>query len=162
MTVHYSDEWLTVLHGDVRDELRTLPDESVHCVITSPPYWGLRDYGTASWEGGDEACDHIDPTRGRSSTYKTTDAHRADASANLFGTTYRSECGKCGAVPLPPRGPHRPERGLPGTAHGAQPGDPARTRGVGMTSLEWAFFLLTPLFSIALVLAVRWPTRRSR
>ena len=36
MTVHYSDDWLTVLHGDVRDELRTLPDESVHCVVTSP------------------------------------------------------------------------------------------------------------------------------
>src|SRR5690349_17970656 len=25
--------------------LRQLPDESVHCVVTSPPYWGLRDYG---------------------------------------------------------------------------------------------------------------------
>jgi len=25
--------------------LKTLPDESVHCVVTSPPYWGLRDYG---------------------------------------------------------------------------------------------------------------------
>jgi DNA modification methylase len=30
----------------------------VHCVVTSPPYWGLRDYGTATWEGGDPACDH--------------------------------------------------------------------------------------------------------
>jgi DNA modification methylase len=27
------------------DGLRSLPDESVHCVVTSPPYWGLRDYG---------------------------------------------------------------------------------------------------------------------
>lgn len=31
--------------GDVLDVLRTLPAESVHCVVTSPPYWGLRDYG---------------------------------------------------------------------------------------------------------------------
>jgi DNA modification methylase len=31
--------------GDVRDRLREMPDESVHCVVTSPPYWGLRDYG---------------------------------------------------------------------------------------------------------------------
>lgn len=31
--------------GDVRDVLRTIPDESVNCVVTSPPYWGLRDYG---------------------------------------------------------------------------------------------------------------------
>jgi DNA modification methylase len=36
---------ITILHGDVREVLPTLPDESVHCVVTSPPYWGLRDYG---------------------------------------------------------------------------------------------------------------------
>lgn len=34
-----------ILIGDVREQLRTLPDESVNCVVTSPPYWGLRDYG---------------------------------------------------------------------------------------------------------------------
>ena len=31
--------------GDCRDILRTLPAESVHCCVTSPPYFGLRDYG---------------------------------------------------------------------------------------------------------------------
>lgn len=31
--------------GNVLDVLKTLPDESVHCIATSPPYWGLRDYG---------------------------------------------------------------------------------------------------------------------
>ena len=30
---------------DVIDGLKTLEPESVHCVVTSPPYWGLRDYG---------------------------------------------------------------------------------------------------------------------
>ena len=35
----------TILQGDCRDVLRTLPDGSVHCAATSPPYWGLRDYG---------------------------------------------------------------------------------------------------------------------
>jgi DNA modification methylase len=34
-----------ILCGDVRDRLKELPDESVHCVVTSPPYFGLRDYG---------------------------------------------------------------------------------------------------------------------
>jgi DNA modification methylase len=34
-----------ILEGDCRDILRTLPDESVHCIVTSPPYFGLRDYG---------------------------------------------------------------------------------------------------------------------
>lgn len=34
-----------LLVGDCREILRTLPDASVYCVVTSPPYWGLRDYG---------------------------------------------------------------------------------------------------------------------
>ena len=34
-----------ILCGDALEILRTLPDESVHCCVTSPPYWGLRDYG---------------------------------------------------------------------------------------------------------------------
>lgn len=34
-----------ILVGDVLDQLRTLPSDSVQCCATSPPYWGLRDYG---------------------------------------------------------------------------------------------------------------------
>jgi DNA modification methylase len=34
-----------ILQGDCRETLKTLPDESVHCCVTSPPYFGLRDYG---------------------------------------------------------------------------------------------------------------------
>lgn len=34
--------------GDVRDVLGRLPEQSVHCMVTSPPYWGLRDYGVAT------------------------------------------------------------------------------------------------------------------
>lgn len=34
-----------ILVGDVRERLRELPDASVQCCVTSPPYWGLRDYG---------------------------------------------------------------------------------------------------------------------
>lgn len=34
-----------ILVGDVRERLAELPDQSVQCVVTSPPYWGLRDYG---------------------------------------------------------------------------------------------------------------------
>jgi len=45
VSVHYADDWLTVLHGDAATELRFLDAESVYCVVTSPPYWGLRDYG---------------------------------------------------------------------------------------------------------------------
>ena len=35
-----------IIRGDALTELRKLPAESVHCCVTSPPYWGLRDYGT--------------------------------------------------------------------------------------------------------------------
>jgi DNA modification methylase len=37
---------ITILNGDVLTHLRELPEQSVQCVVTSPPYWGLRDYGT--------------------------------------------------------------------------------------------------------------------
>jgi DNA modification methylase len=52
---------IRILIGDVRDKLRELPDESVHCVVTSPPYFGLRDYGTVQWSGGDIVCSHEAP-----------------------------------------------------------------------------------------------------
>lgn len=41
----------TILTGDALAMLRTLPDESVHCCVTSPPYWGLRDYGVVGQIG---------------------------------------------------------------------------------------------------------------
>lgn len=34
-----------ILVGDALEQIRALPSESVHCVVTSPPFWGLRDYG---------------------------------------------------------------------------------------------------------------------
>jgi DNA modification methylase len=48
-----------VIQGDCLQSLRSLPDESVHCVVTSPPYYGLRSYGTEPliW-GGDPYCPH--------------------------------------------------------------------------------------------------------
>jgi DNA modification methylase len=58
VTPFVADPDFTLYLGDVVDVLRELPDESVHCCVTSPPYWGLRDYGTASWDGGDPDCAH--------------------------------------------------------------------------------------------------------
>ncbi len=43
-----------ILQGDVLAQLATLPDESVNCCVTSPPYWGLRDYGVAGQIGLEE------------------------------------------------------------------------------------------------------------
>lgn len=44
MTPYYRDESVTLYHGDVLDTVRTFEYETVDCVVTSPPYWGLRDY----------------------------------------------------------------------------------------------------------------------
>lgn len=34
-----------IIHGDVRQKLALLPNDTFHCCVTSPPYWGMRDYG---------------------------------------------------------------------------------------------------------------------
>src|SRR5699024_9947172 len=44
MTLYYADEYVTLHHGDALEVLRQLPGESLNCCITSPPYFGLRDY----------------------------------------------------------------------------------------------------------------------
>lgn len=48
-----------IYHSDTLTGLRGLPDESVDCIVTSPPYWQMRDYGIPPtlW-GGDPACVH--------------------------------------------------------------------------------------------------------
>lgn len=48
-----------IITGNALTELRRLPAESVHCCVTSPPYYGLRDYGTARWDGGADDCNHM-------------------------------------------------------------------------------------------------------
>lgn len=44
---------LVVLHGDTREVIRRLPDDSFQCVVTSPPYWGVRDYGVENQIGAE-------------------------------------------------------------------------------------------------------------
>ena len=56
----------TILVGDVRERLRDLPDDSVHCCITSPPYFGLRDYGVSGQIG-------LDPFLGSGTTMLVAD-----------------------------------------------------------------------------------------
>lgn len=55
-------EW-TVDQGDVLDRLRAMPDACVHSIVTSPPYWGLRDYGlpTTRWADGMDCCLGLEP-----------------------------------------------------------------------------------------------------
>jgi len=50
----------TIICGNALSELKEIPDESIDTIITSPPYWNLRDYGVEPviWDGGDENCEH--------------------------------------------------------------------------------------------------------
>ena len=51
MSIYYQDEAVTLHLGDSLNVLRTMPDQSVDCCVTSPPYFGLRDYGTEGQYG---------------------------------------------------------------------------------------------------------------
>src|SRR5574342_278874 len=79
-----------ILLGDSWQLASNLEDNSVDCVVTSPPYWGLRDYGTGSWEGGKSDCDHTPPNAAGETT---------TVGNNLKGLehTFKQQCGKCDA-----------------------------------------------------------------
>ena len=82
---------VTVYQGDALPVLRGMPDESVHCVVTSPPYWGLRDYGTATWDGGDAACAHLEePFRTKSSLNANWGAGYSDVKNTDMGRSSRA------------------------------------------------------------------------
>ncbi|WP_199523910.1 DNA-methyltransferase [Micromonospora craterilacus] len=49
---------VTLYLGDAVQVMSVMPDASVDCIVTSPPFWGLRDYGTGAWAGGDPDCPH--------------------------------------------------------------------------------------------------------
>ena len=82
-----------IIQGDALEILRTLPAESVHCCITSPPYWGLRDYKTGRWEGGSADCDHgVRRWEGLKQTQGAQSGH-----ASSTDRLDRHVC-KCGAI----------------------------------------------------------------
>jgi site-specific DNA-methyltransferase (cytosine-N4-specific) len=85
-----------VINGDALTELKKLPDESVDMCVTSPPYYGLRDYGTGKWIGGDPNCPHK-----RLSKYsdRITTGHKQKDLIGMVGDAiYKTVCPLCGAV----------------------------------------------------------------
>ena len=47
-----------ILHGDVLEKIKEIPTASIDCIITSPPYWNLRSYGTGKWVDAKFECQH--------------------------------------------------------------------------------------------------------
>jgi len=80
--------------GDCREIMKRWIDEGVkiQTCITSPPYYGLRDYGTATWEGGDVNCDHKEYLGGHGEASKLQTKNKGTQQYN-----YRDICKKCGA-----------------------------------------------------------------
>lgn len=80
----------------LRADARHIPlaDETVQCVVTSPPYWGLRDYGTARWEGGDADCDHSNARIKGRFDYPTSGKQLSNGGSD--DSRYRDAC-PCGA-----------------------------------------------------------------
>lgn len=70
---------VTLYTGDAHDVLSAMPDTSVDCIVTSPPYFGLRSYETGQWSGGRADCQ---------------DHHVA----NPAGAAMSSTCPTCGGV----------------------------------------------------------------
>ena len=86
-----------ILIGDARKRLAELPAGSVRTCITSPPYFGLRDYGTASWDGGDPECPHTGkPMATKANINRNTGGNDVkNATALEF---FRERCERCGAM----------------------------------------------------------------
>ena len=93
----YDHAGITIYNADALECLRQLPNESVNCCITSPPYWGLRDYGTATWEGGDVACDHLRPRKGGDGPLSPINGGGSDRDTSVGLQQFSGACRKCGA-----------------------------------------------------------------
>lgn len=86
-----------IIQGDCIKGMNTLPAQSVHCVVTSPPYYGLRDYGTASWQGGNDECDHKGKPLGTRANINNNTGGR-DVKNALYFEPFKDFCAKCGAM----------------------------------------------------------------
>ncbi len=106
-----------IIQGDCLEVLRTLPDESVDCVMTSPPYWGLRDYGVGGQIGQEptfdeyitKLCDIFDEVKralkktgtcwvNMGDTYNSGGNYRSEGEGQIEGSRGRDYQAKAGMV----------------------------------------------------------------
>lgn len=95
----WSNDAVRLYHGDAR--AMPLDDASVHCCVTSPPYWGQRDYGLGDWEGGDDSCDHLMTKRPDLVDYPERRPGVSQFANNAPSLWPKGLCGKCGAKRIP-------------------------------------------------------------
>lgn len=91
-SLYHRDETIELHVGDALQVMKTLLNSSVDCVVSSPPHWGLRDYGTAVWTGGNPDCSH---SLGTTPHQRRTAKKRAVA---RLRSNVNKHCRKCGAL----------------------------------------------------------------
>ena len=85
-------EGIRIINKDVMTGILDVEDGSVQTCVTSPPYWGLRDYGTGKWIGGDTECSHV---RDSKKSEHTITGHKNNPMVG--DAIYKTECPRCGA-----------------------------------------------------------------
>ena len=118
---YYQDDHVTLYHGDSLATLRQLPSASVDCCVTSPPYYGLRDYGQPGQYGLEESpAQYVETMRALFSEVRRVLADDGTLWLNL-GDSYQSSGGmegvgrnaKVGSTLRQAKGRTRPSSGLP-------------------------------------------------
>ena len=83
--------------GNALKVLKTFRSKTIDCCITSPPYWGLRNYGTDIWIGGNPDCDHVKSGGGHLKDSITSIRGGANKVNESQSVLYEDVCKKCGA-----------------------------------------------------------------
>jgi DNA modification methylase len=87
----------TILFGDCKETLSAFLPQSARTCVTSPPYYGLRDYGTATWIGGDPNCNHRRDSKVKPENCNTGHKNH-DEMYGVGDAIYKTVCPKCGAI----------------------------------------------------------------
>lgn len=87
---------INIWQGEALKQLWLVPDQWCQCCVTSAPYWGLRDYGTAQWKGGSLECDHKPPVKNRNGRDRSGLTGSLDY-AECQEPVFKDICAKCGA-----------------------------------------------------------------
>jgi len=84
---------IKILQGSCLETLSSLEEKSVNTCVTSPPYWGLRDYGTGEWVSGDPDCNHEGTVLGNNRNFVDREGRGSNNKSISSG-----DCYKCGAT----------------------------------------------------------------
>lgn len=132
-TPYFTDDQTTLWHGDSLEILRQLPDASVDCCVTSPPYFGLRDYGEDGQYGLESSpAEYVETMRAVFAEVRRVLADDGTLWLNL-GDSYSRNPAKGGSGT--PNGRNVPEMGYPDSSkRGSSDGAVGRADRPGVRS----------------------------